>query len=148
MKKWLCWTLKWHILLRWPVQSQRYIKYPHVIYHTVALPWVYDRRNHRKCMPVRKKVIDCQSNTQRHTMCPLIFVVENRLFRTIHLLNPSRVRFILGTLRYICIFQFMTTLSNRNICRVAGSLCGEFTGYRWIPLTKASDAELWCFFIS
>ena len=24
-------------------------------------------------------------------------------------------------------------------------LCGEFTGHRWIPLTKASDAELWCF---
>ena len=26
------------------------------------------------------------------------------------------------------------------------ALCGEFTGHRWIPLTKASDAELWCFF--
>ena len=25
--------------------------------------------------------------------------------------------------------------------RVTGPLCGEFTGYRWIPLTKASDAE-------
>ena len=25
-------------------------------------------------------------------------------------------------------------------------LCGEFTGPRWIPRTKASDAELWCFF--
>ena len=24
-------------------------------------------------------------------------------------------------------------------------LWGEFTGDRWIPLTKASDAELWCF---
>ena len=24
-------------------------------------------------------------------------------------------------------------------------LCGEFTGNWWIPLTKASDAELWCF---
>ena len=24
-------------------------------------------------------------------------------------------------------------------------LCGEFTGPRWIPHTKASDAELWCF---
>ena len=24
-------------------------------------------------------------------------------------------------------------------------LWGETTGYRWIPLTKASDAELWCF---
>ena len=25
------------------------------------------------------------------------------------------------------------------------SLCGEFTGLRWIPRTKASDAELWSF---
>ena len=24
-------------------------------------------------------------------------------------------------------------------------LCGEFPGHRWIPLTKVSDAELWCF---
>ena len=35
--------------------------------------------------------------------------------------------------------------SNGNICRVIGPLCGEFTGHRWIPCTKASDAELWCF---
>ena len=25
-------------------------------------------------------------------------------------------------------------------------LCGEFAGHRWIPHTKASDTELWCFF--
>ena len=24
-------------------------------------------------------------------------------------------------------------------------LCGEFIGHRWIPRTKASDEELWCF---
>ena len=35
--------------------------------------------------------------------------------------------------------------SNENICRLTGSLCGEITGDRWIPLIKASDAELWCF---
>ena len=29
---------------------------------------------------------------------------------------------------------------------VTGHLCGEFTDPRWIPRTKASDAELWCFF--
>ena len=29
--------------------------------------------------------------------------------------------------------------------RVTGPLCREFTGDRWIPRTKASDAELWCF---
>ena len=28
--------------------------------------------------------------------------------------------------------------------RVTGTLCGEFTGHRWIPRTKASDAKLWC----
>ena len=37
------------------------------------------------------------------------------------------------------------TSSNGNIFRVTGPLCEEFTGHRWIPLTKASDAELWCF---
>ena len=38
------------------------------------------------------------------------------------------------------------TPSNGKIFRVTGPLCEEFTGHRWIPLTKASDAELWCFF--
>ena len=40
----------------------------------------------------------------------------------------------------------MMTSSNGNIFRVTGPLCGEFTGHRWIPLTKASDAEL-CYFL-
>ena len=40
--------------------------------------------------------------------------------------------------------QSMMTSSNGNIFRVTGHLCGEFTGPRWIPHTKASDAELWC----
>ena len=39
----------------------------------------------------------------------------------------------------------MMTSSNGNIFRVTGFLCGEFTGPRWIPRTKASDLELWCF---
>ena len=38
------------------------------------------------------------------------------------------------------------TSSNGNIFRVTGPLCGEITGPRWIPRTKASDTELWCFF--
>ena len=44
------------------------------------------------------------------------------------------------------IFYHMITSSNGNIFRSTGLLCGEFTGDRWIPLTKANDAELWCFF--
>ena len=42
-------------------------------------------------------------------------------------------------------YSFMMTSSNGNIFRDTGLLCGEFTGDRWIPCTKASDAELWCF---
>ena len=41
--------------------------------------------------------------------------------------------------------EIMMTSSNGNIFRVTGHLCGEFTGPRWIPRTKASDTELWCF---
>ena len=32
-----------------------------------------------------------------------------------------------------------------NIFRVTGPLCAEFTGLRWLPHTKSSGAELWCF---
>ena len=42
----------------------------------------------------------------------------------------------------IMMFKIMMTSSNGNIFRVTGHLCGEFTGPRWIPRTKASDAEL------
>ena len=35
----------------------------------------------------------------------------------------------------------------RKLFRVTGPLWGEFTGQRWIPHTKASDVELWCYFL-
>ena len=39
----------------------------------------------------------------------------------------------------------MMTSANGNIFHVTGHLGVEFTGHRWIPRTKASDADLWCF---
>ena len=45
----------------------------------------------------------------------------------------------------LCWVNLMMTSSNGSIFRVTGPLCGEFTGHRWIPLTKANKAELWCF---
>ena len=39
----------------------------------------------------------------------------------------------------------LMTSSNGNKFRTTGHLCGEFTGHRWIPRTKVSDAEHWCF---
>ena len=45
------------------------------------------------------------------------------------------------TIKHGCFrHRAMITSSNGNIFRVTGPLCGEFTGHRWIPLTKAIDA--------
>ena len=41
-------------------------------------------------------------------------------------------------------YSIMTS-SYGNIFHVTGPLCREFTSHRWIPLTKASDTDLWCF---
>ena len=49
-----------------------------------------------------------------------------------------------GTYQRLISWHPMMTSSNGNNFRVTGPLCGEFTVHRWIPLTKASDAELWC----
>ena len=40
----------------------------------------------------------------------------------------------------------MMMSSNGNIFHVTHPLWGEYSGHRWIPPIKASDAELWCFF--
>ena len=42
----------------------------------------------------------------------------------------------------------MMTSSNGNIFHVTGPLWGETTGDRYIPLTKFSCSELWCFLYS
>ena len=64
--------------------------------------------------------------------------------------NPNLflVLFSMESVRGYCkytMFYDMMTSSNGNIFRVTGPLWGEFTGHQWIPLTKASDVELWCF---
>ena len=41
--------------------------------------------------------------------------------------------------------ELMMTSSNGNIIRVTGPVCGESTGHRWIPLSKASNVEHWCY---
>ena len=57
-------------------------------------------------------------------------------------LTGSDLGWLTTPMEYIYI---MMTSSNGNVFRVTGHLCGDFTGTRWIPLTKASDAELWYF---
>ena len=47
-------------------------------------------------------------------------------------------------MRWILMHAMMTS-SNGNIFRVTGPLWQDSIGHWWIPLTKVSDEELWCF---
>ena len=44
-------------------------------------------------------------------------------------------------------WRFMMTSSNGKNFRVTRPLCGEVAGYRVIPFTKASDREIWFFYL-
>ena len=56
----------------------------------------------------------------------------------------DRLRVMTASVHYQHSIKMMS--SNGNIFRVIGPLWGESTGHRWIPLTKASDAELSYFY--
>ena len=62
-----------------------------------------------------------------------------------HTLSPERANSANVSIFTSDVVITMMTSSNENIFRVTGPLWGESTGHRWIPLTKASEAELWCF---
>ena len=49
------------------------------------------------------------------------------------------------SLKRLLLKMSMMTSSNGNIFCVTDPLYGEFTSHWWIPLTKASNAELWSF---
>ena len=61
---------------------------------------------------------------------------------------PWLLTVVVRGIRRLPLLTVMMTSSNGNIFRVTGLLCGEFIGRRWIPLTKASNSELWCFLSS
>ena len=72
-------------------------------------------------------------------ICLIIRVLHSSLFWTRYLVNHHRVYSMTSAGVY-----YMMMSSDGGIFRVTGRMCGEFTGHWWIPLTRASDAELWC----
>ena len=73
-------------------------------------------------------------------------VLKKKLLKKIPMKNDSNkcVQWNICLRAWLIEFKMLTS-SNESIFRVTGPLCREFTDPQWIPLTKASDAELWCF---
>ena len=65
------------------------------------------------------------------------------LLHCFYVMMPTLSLRLLG---HVVIILIMMTSSNGNIFRVTGHLCGEFTGPRWIPHTKTSDANFDVYF--
>ena len=100
--------------------------------------------NSRKCFNISRLFGDlyCTRNCARR----LKFRIDFAEF--IHLIRKRVTCLRCSAWSYGTVFVpvNMMTSSNENIFRVTDPLCGEFTGHRWIPLTNASDAELYVFF--
>ena len=89
-------------------------------------------------------------SNSRHFLCNVIslrlmYVQSSNTFNTERISKTWRLYEYKQLFLYQRRIVHMMTSSNGNIFRVTGHLCGEFTGPRWLPHTKASDAELWCF---
>ena len=93
-------------------------------------------------------VTSCQTDPQP-CMLRIIQLLPETLFaskRQLFLLNAYKaLNSVLVPLSHSKCGDHMMTSPNGNISHVTGALCGKFTGHRWIPHTKASDVELWCF---
>ena len=86
------------------------------------------------------------------TLCRQIFLSKFHHFKTSEHLHTqeaqsreARMSAEYGLDGLFTLLVMMTSLNGRMF-RVTGPLCREFTGHRWIPLTKASDTAFWCFF--
>ena len=90
----------------------------------IRVEYVYMSCNHL-CMYIKKSVVKTEVFSRKFCLNGLI---------------------LLSMLVYRRLFHILTS-SNRIIYWVTGPLWEEFTGHRGILLPKASDGELWWFFI-
>ena len=83
------------------------------------------------------------------TLCMVLYFPLMRITRTI----DARFVYVCHWYAYHCYdvanryvtMCYMMTSSNGNISALLAPLWGESTGHRCIPLTKASDSDIYCF---
>ena len=109
--------------------------------YMIGIPWLIEEV-WRIYAPVHHIIIGSDNGLSPFHRQAIIRVNDG-LFSIGHI--ETYFSLILNQNTTIFVEENMMTSSNGNIFRVTGHLCGEFTGLRWIPRTKASDAGLWCF---
>ena len=100
-----------------------------------------ERRWQNKTGVVHRYQATCCLTAPNHYLTQCRIVIKIVLWHSLE----SNFKMSTRELNLLHMFGDYTLKINGNIFRVTGLLWGEFTGHRWIPLTKASGAELWCF---
>ena len=138
----ILWVYHSHHPYCWPFLEQYYdrsLKLP--LGDTLQFTW-----NVTELSSIDNTRIECNNKFFQNA---LIFVNPRKAFETFAWKTVANlVRLPYAKLSNNDMHQPMMTSSNGNIFRATGHLCGAFTGRRWIPGTKTSDAELWCFLLS
>ena len=90
-------------------------------------------------MVVRAKWMQNQISNMRNILPHVRSIVPKIL--GMQLVHPRHY----NVFRMMRVHAVVLTSSDGNTVRVTGLLSGEPTSHRWIPLTKASDVDLWYF---
>ena len=113
--------------------------------HRAEFRSITDRNRNWVIQTTKRRVATLKDVFNKVTFGKLLLLLKNYNEGWKLVASTPKPHTQLKVLRLVFWALHMMTSSNGNIFRVTGHLCGEFTGDRWIPLTKASDAELWCF---
>ena len=83
---------------------------------------------------------------KKYCLLSLIWKYMTRLLTSASCCELYNCKILIDIACGVSFIRLMLASTNGNIFRVTVLLCGEFTaGHRWIPHTKANDAEIWCF---
>ena len=146
------WSKHIEAVAKWPTFRRRHFQcvFLNEIYeYRLRFHWNFFLRFEFNNIPELVKIVACHPPGHK----PLSESIKVSLLTHICVTRPQWVN-AYGACDYDMHWLFQSwwfhgmhlmTSSNGNIFRVTGPLCGEFTGHRWIPNTKASDAGLWCF---
>ena len=124
---------------RWPVNSPHKGQQRGALMFSFICAWINGWVNNREAGDLRRHRAHYDVTVMMtYCICRERSVAIMAFFMVIITLAYSS-ELMLEKILWPCKTEIMVTSSNGNICRITGHLWGEFTGNRWIPLTKACD---------
>ena len=107
-----------------------------------VLPHIWNKTHGTVCHNTASQYRHLSTIAVENDPCLIFTIVFTRIFNRIY--NRISTQ---HSSKYKHVSRFIhVTSSNGNAFRVTGPFCGEFIGYRWMPLTKARERSFDVFF--